>query len=441
MSERLFRSVDIAPLVFFRIVGAGLIAIECAGHALTPFCQPYVEASMHLAWPLTPWLAPGPPATVYVHMAANVVAAILVAIGCFYRVAAVVLAIGVAALLGMEQTAYINHTYLYALYAAIFACVPANAAMSIDARRRPSIARATVPIWCLYLLRFQIAVVYAFAGLAKLDADWLRAMPLSVWLQLDAGYPLIGPLLASLTTAYLMSYGGLVFDLLIVPAMLWSRTRRYAFAIAVAFHLINVVTFGIGTFPWFSLAATALFFPPESFRRLPFLAARLPDRVDAPTERRLTTDPSRRRLTVALLVAYACVQIAIPARRFFIPGNPSWTEVGHTFAWRMMLRDKSGRLTLRLHEPATGRRWSEAPAKYLVSRQVRKVPGDPEMILQLARHVARRYAEQGRKVEVRVDAFASLNGRAPRRLVRGDVDLAVEQPPLDTFDIVLPFED
>lgn len=154
-----------------------------------------------------------------------------------------------------------------------------------------------------------------------------------------------------------------------------------------------------------------------------------------------SSSAGRRRLIVAALTAYACVQTAIPARRFFIDGNPSWTEVGHTFAWRMMLRNKVGRLSLRVHEPATGRTWSEGPAKYLVSRQVREVSTDPEMILQLARHVARRYAAHGRKVEVRVDAFASLNGRAPKRLVRADVDLAVEQPPLDTFDIVLPFDD
>ena len=441
MNERLFRPVDIAPLVFFRIVGGTLIAMECAGHALTQFRQVYVDATFHLAWPLTPWLVPGPPAAVYVHMTANVVAATLVVLGCWYRAAAICLAIGIGALLGMEQTAYINHTYLYALYAGIFACIPANAAVSLDARRRPAIARSTVPAWCLYLLRFQIAVVYTFAGIAKLDADWLRAMPLSVWLQSDAGYPWIGPLLAAPATAYFMSYGGLVFDLLIVPAMLWARTRRYAFAIALVFHLTNVVTFGIGSFPWFSLAATALFFPPESFRRLPFLRSRL-DTLPPPA---IALSPSqseiRRGIIVAALAAYAFVQITIPSRRFFIAGNPSWTEVGHTFAWRMMLRNKVARLQLRLHEPATGRSWSEGPAKYLVGRQIGKVAGDPEMILQLARHVARRYAEKGRRVEVRVDAFARLNGRPERRLVREDVDLTRENPPLDAFDIVLPFDE
>jgi hypothetical protein len=372
-------------------------------------------------------------------MATNVAAALLVALGCFYRAAAVCLAIGIGALLGMEQTAYINHTYLYALYAGILACVPANAAVSVDAWRRPRIVRTTVPAWCLYLLRFQIAVVYVFAGLAKFDPDWLRAMPLSVWLQRDAGYPLIGSWLAAPATAYLMSYGGLVFDLAIVPAMSCARTRRFAFAVAVVFHLTNVLAFGIGTFPWFSLAATALFFPPETFRNLPLLGSRLPSPLPTAAEEPVSR-AGRRFVTIAALAGYCAVQIAIPSRRFFLDGNPGWTEVGHTFAWRMMLRNKVGRVVLRLHEPATGRSWSEAPARYLVSRQVREVSADPEMILQLARHVAGRYAAQGRSVEVRVDAFASLNGREPQRLVRADVDLASANARLDTFDIVLPLQ-
>jgi vitamin K-dependent gamma-carboxylase len=221
--------------------------------------------------------------------------------------------------------------------------------------------------------------------------------------------------------------------------MLWARTRRVAFATAILFHATNVLTFGVGTFPWFSLAATVLFFPPPLFRKLRPLASRLP-RDQSPAGQ---SHPSsvHRGLVVAALTAYACAQIAIPSRRFFLEGNPSWTEVGHTFAWRMMLRDKEGRLTLRIHEPATGRSWSDAPAKYLLPRQLRDVVGDPEMIVQLARHVARRYAENGREVKVYADVFVRLNGRTPQRLIRGNVDLAGEEPVVDTFDIVLPFRD
>jgi vitamin K-dependent gamma-carboxylase len=446
MANRLFRPLDIAPLVFFRIAAGVLIAVECAGHALTRFSEPYVQATFHFSWPLTPWLTPGPPPTVYAHMMLNCAAAALVALGLFYRATAVVLCVGLGLLLAMEQTAYINHTYLYSLLAGILACIPAHGAVSLDARRRPGLLRAAAPAWCLYLLRFQIAVVYVFAGIAKIDADWLRAMPISFWLSTRPLDPVFGEplarLLATAPTAYVISYAGLIFDLLIVPAMLWSRTRVAAFAVAIVFHLGNVVMFGIGTFPWLSIAATALFFPPEQFRRLPWLRHRLErDRAavrDAGSVSRLP--PSSQRLVASALALYAAVQIAIPARSLLVGGYPSWTEIGHTFAWRMMLRSKIGSVRFIVTDSASGETWTERPVQYLTPRQVTVFAGDPEMILQLAAHVRRVHAAAGRDVEVRADAFARLNGRPPRRLLRREVNLAPKEGRLGTLDVVVPFE-
>jgi len=446
MGSRLFRPIDIVPLVFFRIVAGVLIAIECAGHALTRFAEPYVEASVNFSWPLTPWLVPGPPGIVYTHMALNCAAALMVAMGLFCRAAATALCVGLALLLGMEQTAYINHTYLYALFAGILACIPANGALSLDARRRPELARTTAPAWGLYLLRFQMGVVYVFAGIAKLDRDWLRAMPLKVWLSEPTSGPLSGVFAAppwwNALAAWVMSYGGLLVDLLIVPAMLFPPTRLPAFLCIATFHVSNALVFGIGTFPWVSLAATALFFEPSSFRRLPFLRDLPPaPSVDRGGAVRASAESAlSRSCVVVALAVYVAVQILVPCRRFLVEGNPAWTEVGHTFAWRMMLRGKHTQLRLRLTEPATGRTWTERPAKYLTPRQVWRVPADPEMIAQLARHVAGVYAAEGRWVEVRADAFASLNGRPRQRLVRGDIDLATLGPGFDPVTIVVPLE-
>ena len=446
MGSWLFRPVDIAPLVFFRVVAGTLIAVECAGHGLTRFAEPYVEASVNFSWPLTPWLHPGPAEIVYAHMALNCAAALMVATGLFYRAAAVTLCVGLALLLGMEKTAYINHTYLYSLFAGILACVPAHRALSLDSRRRPELAGTTAPAWGLYLLRFQMGVVYVFAGIAKLDPDWLRSMPLKVWLSGPTSGPLSGIFAAppwwNALAAWTMSYGGLLVDLLIVPAMLFRATRVPAFLCIATFHVSNALVFGIGTFPWVSLAATALFFEPASFRRLPVLRD-LPaaSSVDGGEAVAAPRQPARARAWFfAPLAIYCAVQILIPCRRFFIEGNPAWTEVGHTFAWRMMLRGKQARLRLRLNEPATGRTWTEPPGKYLTPRQLWRVPADPEMIVQLARHVAALYAAEGRRVEVRADAFASLNGRPHRRLVREDVDLAALGPGFDPLKIVLPLE-
>ena len=92
-------------------------------------------------------------------------------------------------------------------------------------------ARARSPRGWVWLLRFQVGVVYAFAGLAKLQADWLvRALPLRLWLPARADLPLVGRLLGVAATAHVLAIAGAAFDCSIVPLLLWRRTRPVAVA-------------------------------------------------------------------------------------------------------------------------------------------------------------------------------------------------------------------
>jgi hypothetical protein len=445
MTEKLFKPVDIAPLVFFRILGGALIAIELAGEALTGFASHYVEATFHFSYLPFAWLSPGPPALVYTHMAVNFLAAVCVCIGLFYRTAAAVLTVGLSTLFLMEKAAYINHTYLYCLYAGILACIPANAAVSLDTNRKPEIRRNEAEAWTLYLLRFQMAVVYLFAGFAKLEPDWLAAMPLSQWLSHRADYPIIGPILALPFTAHFMSWAGMLIDLLIVPGMLWEKSRKPAFAIVTAFHLSNVCVFGIGTFPWFSIVATALFFPPSTFRRLSFLKDRLPsdDRSDTRAGSGSATSSRNARQTViaVALSVFVLIQITVPLRRFVYGGHTSWTEAGHSFAWRMMLRTKRGRFQYFVRDLDTGKTWKVQPMQYLTPRQYGEAVGDPDSILQLAHHIRDENRRAGRDVAVTAEALVALNGRPRQHLVDPTVDLAQVERELGPYDFILPLED
>jgi hypothetical protein len=52
-------------------------------------------------------------------------------------------------------------------------------------------------------------MVYFFAGVAKLNYDWLfRAMPLRIWLPPHIGLTLIGPLMDETWVAYAFSWFG-----------------------------------------------------------------------------------------------------------------------------------------------------------------------------------------------------------------------------------------
>jgi hypothetical protein len=205
--------------------------------------------------------------------------------------------------------------------------------------------------------------------------------------------------------------------------------------VAVLFHLANVATFGIATFPWFSIMATALFFPPRSFRKLPLLNRLLPPfRV----EEYVPSPIRRRRLAAAALGLYALIQVLLPARQWLYPGPTAWAEAGHDFAWRMMLRAKRGSLAFRVLDPASGTVTLEHPREYITDHQYRDMLGRPDMILQFAHFLASEYERRGiERVEVRGLCRVSLNGRPLHPLVDPEVDLARERRRLGPYPWVM----
>ena len=68
--------------------------------------------------------------------------------------------------------------------------VPANRNLSIDAQFHPEIKSGVVQAWHIGIIKFQLGVVYFFAGIAKLNSDWLfHAQPLKIWLQAHHNIP------------------------------------------------------------------------------------------------------------------------------------------------------------------------------------------------------------------------------------------------------------
>ena len=141
--------------------------------------------------------------------------------------------------------------------------LPANRSFCLDALLRPSIKAVTVPVWSLWLLRFQIAVPMFFGGIAKLNSDWLHGEPLWAWLSASTDFPLLGQLFTNESVVWVMVYGGLLVDLLFVFYLLNRRARVIGFMVVLAFHFMNARLFDIGIFPWFMIVATLMFFVPD----------------------------------------------------------------------------------------------------------------------------------------------------------------------------------
>ena len=132
----------------------------------------------------------------------------------------------------------------------------------------PAPRRATVPVLAVWTLRVQVEIVLIYAGLVKLNSDWLGLEPLGSWLAENSDFPLIGHLFPETWVAATAAYGTIALHLVGGPLLLWRPARIYVFAVYCAFHAMNHFLFHIGIFPWMTMAATLLFFDPDWPRQL-----------------------------------------------------------------------------------------------------------------------------------------------------------------------------
>ncbi len=441
-TERLFAPVDVASLVFFRVSFGLLMAWDVLHYTLGGRMRRfYVEPVFHFKYLGFEWVKVGPEWVMGLVFWALFILALAIAAGFLYRWSAALFFIGYAYVFLLDQATYNNHNYLVCLLAFLMIFLPAHRAGSLDAWRRPGLRSKTVPAWTVWLLRFQVGVPYFFGGLAKLNADWLvEAQPMRLWLSTGSVELQWGWLRAP-AAAYFFSWGGVLFDLLVVPALLWKRTRPWAYALAVAFHLNNVFLFDIGFFPWLMIAATTIFFEPDWPRRVGLTGKRARGGGKPKTAQ---IGRGSRRLVVTALALWMGWQVLMPVRPLLYPGNPDWTDYAHRFAWRMKLREKRGEVRFSAVDPTRRRVFvlEEADA-LLTRRQWNHMIQDPHMIRQFAHFLAVRLEEGlGREgLEIRVRASLALNGREPQPLIDPEVDLASQPGSWRPVDWVLLLED
>lgn len=432
----LFAPVDIASFALLRVLLGGLmLAATVRFWARGWVDELLLEPTVHLPYWFpgigSLWLEALPPVAMHALFAVMAAAAALVAVGLWYRAAIAVLLVGFAYVELLDATNYLNHYYAITLVLILFALTPAHGAWSLDARRDPSRRRDTVPAWVILALRGQLAIVYVFAGLAKLHADWLDGTVLHMWLRSRADVPVVGPLLAEPAVAMAMAVGGAAFDLLVVPALCWSRTRVFAWVAVVVFHTLTGLLFPIGMFPWFMIALSTAFFAPGWPRGRRAVAA-------PPAWSASRTRPRHAALVAALAVHFT-VQLVLPLRSHFYPGDVRWHEQGMRWSWRVMLIEKTGIVAYAVREPATGRVWQVDPAEELMPRQVKMMATQPDLIVAYAHRLRDRFAADGLAVEVRADSFVALNGRPSQRFIDPEVDLAAVELDLGPRTFVLPW--
>lgn len=435
LREHLESETDVAGLVAFRVL-FGLLGFVSAvrflvyGWAEPMFERPTFFFSFYgFEWVKAP---PAPWATVLLGVVA--LSSLCVALGLFYRVAIVVFLCAFSYLELVDVTNYLNHYYLVMLLAFIASFLPLHRAFSLDVVRDPLLRVASFPTWMTWWLRAQITIVYVHAGLAKFGSDWLlHAEPLRIWLASRSHLPLIGPFVSEPWLPYAMSWAGFLYDTTIPFFLMHRRTRPYAFVVLLAFHAMTRELFMIGMFPFIMTVAATVFFDANWPRR--FVPARLRMAPGAAPAAITRLAPN----TLPLVGLFCVFQALIPLRTHLYGGNVLWHEQGMRWSWRVMVRAKNGSVSYRVRSSRWEGERLVSPAHYLTSNQEREMSAQPDMILSLAHHIARTLRAEGHeRVEVRADAFASLNGRPMARLVDGDVDLARVEDSLLPATWILP---
>ena len=445
LTSRLLAPVDPSFLAAFRVLYGLVLAVSMLRFLGYGWVDTFfVEPRFHFKYWGFSWVEPLPARWLHALFWALFACALGIALGVFFRASAALFTLGLAYVELLDVTTYLNHYYLALLLAFLLAVSPAGRAWSVDAwreRRHGSLADArqggVARAW-LILFRFQVGVVYVFAGLAKAQSDWLvHAQPLGIWLGAVTSLPLLGPLFTWPGVPLVFSWCGFLFDTSVVLFLSWRPSRPYAFAAVVVFHTLTSLLFPIGMFPLMMVLSALVFFPPRWPREL-LRRGRGPREFTWPRSRALSS--SRFGVVgLALGAAYCVVQLALPLRHLAYRGNVLWDEQGMRFSWRVMLRAKGGETTFvvtRLHD---GHVFFVSPRSYLTVLQESEMSSQPDLILQLAHHVHDDFVRRGHgPVEVRVESRVSLNGRRSVPFIDPRIDLARVDDGLSLAGLVLP---
>ncbi len=431
-SEYLFRKIDNSALVIFRIIFGLLIVAECWGAIFTGWVNVnMVEPKLTFTFIGFEWMNNllGPN-MIYYYVIMGFLG-VLIAAGFLYRFSIILFAIMWTLSYFMQKTSYNNHYYLFMLVSWLMTIMPAQQFFSVDSLLFPRIKRLTCKNWVRVIFIAQMFIVYTYAAVAKLYPDWFNGVFLNTHFNgyaflLNQKYHLDGlaKIVGSLEFAQIFSWCGFFFDLLIVPVMLFPKTRSFGLKCAIFFHVFNSLVFGIGIFPFFALAMMIFFYDPTQIQEIFFKTKSF--MMDRNDEDGLITP--RRIAFSYILMFYLIWQIYLPLRHYHIPGNVFWTEEGHRLSWRMMLRVRSNNSQFYVAFPdKDGKIYGKEAINitdYLTIKQASRVGSSPDMIWQFAKFIQEDYKRKGKNVMVFADVKVAVNNSEYYQFTNPNVDLA-----------------
>ena len=267
--DDLFQPIDALPLGIFRFLFGFLLCLEFFVISRQSFPEDYINPQFHFTYPIFDLLGLKPLSQASLWLIFNVlrVSTIGIMLGLLTRPCLIVFTSAFGYFLFMESTVYTHHYYLIFLLPFLMCFGHSGSAFSLDGLISERSRRKKVEYWEVFLLRFQICVVFLFGAIAKMNADWLiKAAPL--YLNTINHFSLLGFPLHEKWVAVVLSWGGMLTDLGLGILLAIRRWPRLTFVWLCSFNGMNVLMFGLGikTFPYLMVSSFILFLPPAVVR-------------------------------------------------------------------------------------------------------------------------------------------------------------------------------
>ncbi|MFD2892066.1 HTTM domain-containing protein [Flavobacterium chuncheonense] len=419
MLEKIFKPIDNAPLIIFRIFFGFLLACESFGAIATGWVKAvFIDTQFTFSFIGFNWLQPLPGSGMYFYFIAMGILGLMIMLGLRYRFAIIGYTILWAGVYFMQKTSYNNHYYLLLLISFIMIFLPANQDKALDIKLGLVHEKKTMPYWISLIFIIQISIVYFYAAVAKIYPDWLDG---TFTKNLLSGTKLPSSVLELFRQKWFylfIAYTGIIYDFLIVPLLLLKKTRTLALIASLCFHLFNAIVLQIGIFPFFALSFALFFYEPEKMRRI-FL------REKSTPDQNTNSDFSQKKLLYLLILPFLVIQIALPLRHHVIEGDVLWTEEGHRLSWRMMLRERSGYILIKIKDNTTGKIHFYDYRKNLSNKQANQLAVKPDFIWQYCQRIKEEYA--GQDISIFIDCKNSINRKETQRLIDPETDFMKAQ--------------
>jgi len=446
LNTYLNKTTDVSPLVIFRIgfgimMCYGVIRFWLKGWIETIYIQP----NFHFSYFGFEWVKPLGNFT-YILFIICGLATIFIALGFKYRIAIITFFLSFTYIELMDKTIYLNHYYFISMMSFLMIFLPLNASFSLDSYLQKK-SYNLVPNWTIDTIKIMLTIVYLYAGLAKINSDWLlKAVPLKIWLPSKYDLPFLGEnLMQQNWFHYAMSWSGMFYDLLIPFLLFYKRTRIFAFILVVFFHVFTRVLFPIGMFPYVMIISTLIFFDSNFHKKIISILRITIHRLLKLKNEIVINEVYpllNRKISLTIVFLFLSVQLLFPFRYLTYPGELFWTEEGYRFSWRVMLIEKMGYTNFKIVDAETNNYFYVDNQDFLTPLQEKQMSFQPDFILEYAHYLGDHYTKQGYKnIAVFAESYVALNGRLSQPFIDKSIDLYKEKESWKHKNWILPLND